>query len=74
LLIDGKRKDELERLFAHSRAGLAFVTAFLSRVAMLQYMKEIAWETDAWIAEAPTHLIHFNGERLLGPPEKKPDL
>jgi hypothetical protein len=34
-------------------------------------MKEIAWETDVWIAEAPTHLIHFNGERLLGPYEKK---
>jgi adenine-specific DNA-methyltransferase len=69
--IDGKRKDELERLFANSRAGLAFVTAFLSRVAMLQYMKEIAWETDVWIAEAPTHLIHFNGEQYLGPYEKK---
>ena len=65
--IDGKRKDELERLFGSSRAGLAFVTAFLSRVAMLQYMKEIAWETEVWIAEYPTHLIHFNGERLLGP-------
>jgi len=69
--IDGKRKDELERLFGNSRAGLAFVTAFLSRVAMLQYMKEIAWETDVWIAEAPTHLIHFNGERYLGPYENK---
>jgi adenine-specific DNA-methyltransferase len=68
--IDGKRKDELERLFANPHAGLAFVTTFLSRVAMLQYMKEIAWETDVWIAEAPTHLIHFNGERYLGPYEK----
>ncbi len=23
--------------------------------------------TEAWIAESPTHLIHFNGERFLGP-------
>lgn len=65
--IDGKRKDELERLFGHSRAGLVLVTAFLSRIAMLQYMKDIAWETDVWIAESPTHLIHFNGKRFLGP-------
>jgi adenine-specific DNA-methyltransferase len=69
--IDGKRKDELERLFGNSSAGLVFVTTFLSRVAMLQYMRDIAWETDVWIAESPTHLIHFNGERFLGPYEKK---
>ena len=69
--IDGKRKDELERLFGNSHTGLVFVTAFLSRVAMLQYMKDIAWETEVWIAEAPTHLIHFNGERLVGPETKK---
>jgi adenine-specific DNA-methyltransferase len=69
--IDGKRKDELERLFGSSRAGLVLVTAFLSRVAMLQYMRDIAWETEVWIAESPTHLIHFNGKRFLGPYEKE---
>ena len=26
-------------------------------------------ETEVWIAESPTHLIHFNGERFLGPYE-----
>ena len=71
MLIDGKRKDELERLFSNSHAGLTLVTAFLSRAAMFQYMKEIAWETDVWIAEAPTHLLHFNGEELSGPAKKK---
>jgi adenine-specific DNA-methyltransferase len=69
--IDGKRKDELERLFDSSRAGLVLVTAFLSRITMLQFMKDIAWETEVWIAEFPTHLIHFNGKRFLGPYEKK---
>ncbi|MEU9456791.1 BsuBI/PstI family type II restriction endonuclease [Streptomyces sp. NPDC048277] len=29
--------------------------------------KDIAWETDVWCADNPTHLIHFNGERFLGP-------
>ena len=25
------------------------------------------WETEVWIADAPSHLIHFNGNRFLGP-------
>lgn len=65
--IDGKRKDELKRLFHNSRPGLVFVTAFLTRGAMVKYLQEIAWETEVWIADHPTHLIHFNGERFLGP-------
>ena len=28
---------------------------------------EIAWETEVWVADAPSHLIHFNGVRFLGP-------
>ena len=27
----------------------------------------IAWEAEVWIAEDPDHMIHFNGERFLGP-------
>ena len=27
------------------------------------------WETEVWVADAPTHLIHFNGRRFLGPYE-----
>ncbi|MBI3770559.1 MAG: Eco57I restriction-modification methylase domain-containing protein [Deltaproteobacteria bacterium] len=62
-----KRHNELKRLFDRSKAGLVFVTAFLTRKAMLKYLDEIAWETEVWVAEAPSHLIHFNGERFLGP-------
>ena len=68
--IDGKRKDELKRLFRDSRAGLVFVTTFLTRGAMVEYLREISWETEVWVAEVPTHLIHFNGERFLGPYEE----
>ena len=52
------------------KAGLVFVTAFLDRRAMLKYLNDISWETEVWIAESPTHLIHFNGERFLGPYEE----
>ena len=62
-----KRHNELKDLFREARAGLVFVTAFLTRRAMTRYLSEIAWETEVWIAEAPSHIIHFNGERFLGP-------
>lgn len=65
--VDGKRHEELSRLFAGSSAGLVYVTAFPSRALMARYVGEIAWETEVWVAEAPSHLIHFNGERFLGP-------
>ncbi len=67
--VDGKRHDEPARLFAASTAGLVYVTAFPSRGLMARYLGEIAWETEVWVAEAPSHLIHFNGERFLGPYE-----
>ena len=64
-----KRHNELKDLFKEAKAGLVFVTAFLTRRAMTKYLSEIAWETEVWIAEAPSHVIHFNGERFLGPYE-----
>jgi len=68
--VNPKRRQELKELFSGSRAGLVFVTAFLDRKAMLKYLNDISWETEVWIAESPTHLIHFNGERFLGPYEE----
>jgi hypothetical protein len=67
--VDPKRHEELQTLFAGSTAGLVFVTAFLDRRMLAKYIGEISWETEVWVAEAPTHLIHFNGERFLGPYE-----
>jgi hypothetical protein len=34
---------------------------------MIRYLNEIARETEVWVADAPSHMIHFNGERFLGP-------
>lgn len=65
--VDGKRHEELKSLFSNSLAGLVFVTAFPNRSLMARYLSEIAWETEVWTADAPTHLIHFNGVRFLGP-------
>lgn len=65
--VDGKRHSELANLFASSSAGIVYVTAFPNRVTMSRYLNDISWETEVWVADAPSHLIHFNGERFLGP-------
>jgi len=68
--VNPKRRNELKTLFKGSKAGLVFVTAFLDRQTMTKYLGEISWETEVWVADSPTHLIHFNGERFLGPYEE----
>ena len=65
--VDGKRRKELKELFAGCKAGLVFVTAFENRATMRNFVSQIAWESEVWIAEDPGHMIHFNGERFLGP-------
>ena len=65
--VDGKRRKELKDLFAGCKAGLVFVTAFENRRTMQTFVSHIAWESEVWIAEDPDHMIHFNGERFLGP-------
>ena len=65
--VNPKRRQELKKLFAGSEAGLVYVTAFPDRRTMVKYLDDISWETEVWVASSPTHLIHFNGERFLGP-------
>lgn len=66
--VDGMRHAELANLFKASAAGLVYVTAFPDRgEAMRKFLSVVAWETEVWCASDPTHLIHFNGVRFLGP-------
>jgi hypothetical protein len=65
--VDSKRHIELQKLFEASKPAKVFVTAFPHRQVMAKYLSEIAWETEVWVADNPTHMIHFNGERFLGP-------
>jgi len=58
---------ELKRLTEKCKAELIFVTAFLDRDTFRKFAPDIAWETEVWIADAPDHLIHFNGDKFLGP-------
>jgi hypothetical protein len=63
--VSPKRRDDLEKLFGSANATLVFVSAFLDRKKFKQYVHDIDWETEVWIAEEPEHLVHFNGERFL---------
>lgn len=65
--VDSKRRQELRTLFANAKAGLVYVSAFATREVMRAFLADISWETEVWVASAPDHLIHFNGERFLGP-------
>lgn len=65
--VDAKRHQELAELFKESRPGLVFVSAFPDRKTFSKYLEAISWETEVWIANHPSHLIHFNGARFLGP-------
>jgi type II restriction enzyme len=66
--VDGGRHAELSALFKNSKAGLVYVTAFPDRGEIFRkFLAVVAWETEVWCASDPTHLIHFNGVRFLGP-------
>jgi hypothetical protein len=62
-----KRRAELEVLLKGSTAHRVYVTAFPTWKELRRYMHEIAWETEVWVAEAPKHMIHFNGPKFLAP-------
>ena len=65
--VDAKRHNELTALFAGAKPGLVYVTAFPNRGMMGRFLTDISWETEVWCADAPSHLIRFDGERFLGP-------
>ena len=65
--VDSKRQAELADLFSESTAGLVYVSCFPDRVEFRKYVDKIAWESEVWCADHPTHMIHYNGERFLGP-------
>lgn len=58
---------ELKRLTKECKAIIECVTAFLTKTESRKWAVDIAWETEVWIAENPDHLIHFNGDKFLGP-------
>ena len=61
---------QLKKLTKKCTAEIVYVTAFLDRPKFRQFMADIAWETEVWIADNPDHIVHFNGDKFLGPYKK----
>jgi len=62
-----KRIKEIEDMTKKVKAGKIYVTAFLDFATFKKHSQELAWETEVWIAEMPDHMIHFNGDKFMGP-------
>ena len=68
--VDSKRYIELEEVFSNVDVDKVYISAFPDKKTFTHYAQEIAWETEAWIADNPTHMIHFNGDKFIGPHKK----
>ena len=55
----GADQDEVDRIVTKETGS--------DREAMGRFLGQISWETEVWIACDPDHVVHFNGERFLGP-------
>lgn len=62
-----KRIVELEEMIRNCTCGPIFVSAFPDFKEFRKHLRDIAWETEVWFADIPDHLIHFNGDKFLGP-------
>lgn len=54
-----KRRTELAMLFVPSTAELIFCSVFPNRESYLPHCSRIAWHTDVWLTDSPTHMIHY---------------
>lgn len=65
--ISPERIITLRSFIKNCSVPIVYVTAFLDRVTFRKFLPDIAWETEVWIASDPDHMIHFNGDKFLGP-------
>jgi hypothetical protein len=65
--ISSERRHILTQLLEPCTALPVYITAFLDKATFRKFSSDIAWETEVWIASDPDHLIHFDGEKFLGP-------
>ena len=65
--MEPKRIKEIKEITAGVMAEKIYVTAFLDFKTFKKFSDSLAWETEAWIADIPDHMIHLNGEKFLGP-------
>jgi type II restriction enzyme len=57
----------LESFTASLKLPKVYVSAFKDITSFSKWVKQISWETEVWLADSPSHMIHFNGDKFLGP-------
>jgi hypothetical protein len=65
--VSPKRHAELEAMLKDCPAKRVYITAFMDFAGFKKYASEIVGESEVWIAGFPDHMIHFNGDKFLGP-------
>jgi type II restriction enzyme len=65
--VSPKRIIELEKMLKNCKVGKVYVSAFPDFKEFKKHTAEIAWETEVWLMDFPEHMIHFNGDRFMGP-------
>ena len=65
--VDSKRYIELSELFTSVHADKVFISAFPDKRTFARFAPDVAWETEVWVADNPTHMVHFNGDKFIGP-------
>ena len=65
--VSAKRVVELEEFTKDCPFGIVYVTAFPNAREFKKHVDDIAWETEVWLSDTPDHMIHFNGDRFIGP-------
>jgi len=65
--VSPKRLLELEDFLKDCKVGKVYVTAFPDMTEFKKHSNNIAWETEVWLMEVADHMIHFNGDRFMGP-------
>jgi hypothetical protein len=65
--VSPKRLLELEEFLKDCKAGKVYVSAFPDIAQFKKHMANIAWETEVWLMDTPDHMIHFNGDKFIGP-------
>lgn len=65
--VSPKRVIELEELLKECKSGKVYVSAFPDFTEFKKHSTNIAWDTEVWVVDFPEHMIHFNGDRFLGP-------
>ena len=69
-LISPKRLHELTAMLKKCSVELVFVSVFSNRAEFADNCDDIPWHTHVWLADAPDHMIHFNGEKFQGPVQR----